>query len=106
MSLWGDFAQRVEDDDKARVWLKPSIRLKEQNDAVCKERFLVDDESGVQSRFTQHYGEKLCRIFEAQDIDLVFSDIRCAGVSYANIPDIVIMDSSRRLKVVGEIKVP
>ncbi|CAG8359124.1 unnamed protein product [Penicillium salamii] len=106
LSLWEGFAQYAEDDDKARVWRKPSIRLEEQNDAFREEQFVVGDESGAQSRFTQHYGEELSRIFEAQGIDLVFSDFKCAGVPYANIPDTVIMDSSRRLKVVGEIKVP
>ncbi|CAG8946879.1 unnamed protein product [Penicillium salamii] len=69
---------------------------KEKNDAFQDEHFEVGDEAGVQSRFTLHFGEELGRIFEAQGIDVNFSDFKCLGLGYENTSDSVLKTQSPR----------
>lgn len=93
---WENFLQDVQDTDAAQSWRRTSIRL--QHIDSVHEYFEVGDESGVQSRFIQNCGEELGRIFEAQGIDLNFSDFRCLGLSYTKTPDIVLKTKQGRAK--------
>jgi hypothetical protein len=67
---------------------------------------VVGDEHGVQARFSQSFGTVLSHIFGAQGIDLVFGDFKCLGNPYTGTPDVILMDNTSALKVVGELKVP
>ncbi|KAJ5521607.1 hypothetical protein N7527_005722 [Penicillium freii] len=106
LTRWMNFVQDVENNDKAQVWRKQTIRLEQKNNAFQDDHFQVGDEAGVQSRFTQHYGEELGRIFEAQGIDVLFSDFKSLGLGYENTPDSALKTQGNELKAVGEIKVP
>jgi hypothetical protein len=101
-----NFVQDVKHTDAAQSWRRTTIRLKQGNTDFEHEHFEVGDESGVQSRFTQHYAEELSRIFEAQQLDMNFSDFKCLGLPYVNTPDVVLKSTQGELKIVGEIKVP
>lgn len=60
---------------------------------------------GSENRSTQRYSEELSRIFEAQQLDMHFSDFKCLGLQYENTPDIIVKSTQGQLKI-GELKAP
>ena len=47
----------------------------------------------------------LGQTLKVQSIDLCFGDFKCLDSPYPNTPDIILKNSNRELKVVGELKV-
>ena len=67
---------------------------------------VVGDEHGVQGRFHKYFGDPLNAIFKSHSIPLRFADFKCARSNYSGVPDVIMMDDSHEVKVIGELKVP
>lgn len=81
------------------------------NEISQEERFLVGNELGVQSRFVEHVGQTMAKIYDSLGYHVRFGDFQ-SGIpmktskgSGGNYPDLAIIAmDSRHMRIYGEVK--
>ncbi|CDM28725.1 hypothetical protein DTO013E5_852 [Penicillium roqueforti] len=75
--------------------------------SVATEQVLVGDDLGVRRRFHERNRQAVTTVLQIQGYNLRFADYKAARPTpFTGVPDFVVLDSSRAIKVVGEAKTP
>ncbi|RAK90829.1 hypothetical protein BO79DRAFT_280995 [Aspergillus costaricaensis CBS 115574] len=75
---------------------------------TCHEQLLCGDEHTTVARFGQNVGHIMTSVFQTMRLDARFGDFKtCSDAEVGGkVPDIVLVDDTGKLKVIGEAKTP
>ncbi|PIG90079.1 hypothetical protein AARAC_001873 [Aspergillus arachidicola] len=100
----GEFLTHNWANNRHRLYLRP---LGEPTPhSLWNEHCLVGNETGVQGRWQTHLGEVMSAVFQEQQFQLAFADFVSSGKDYNKNPDLVMVNVTPDIMVVGELKVP
>ncbi|KAE8344338.1 hypothetical protein BDV24DRAFT_160481 [Aspergillus arachidicola] len=97
----GEFLTHNWANNRHRLYLRP---LGEPTPhSLLNEHCLVGNETGVQGRWQTHLGEVMSAVFQEQQFQLAFADFVSSGKDYNKNPDLVMINVTPDIMVVGQI---